>query len=206
MRSASDDGIVVVDVESPGTTLTAVAWKDVVVKKLTVHQYFERPETLSPEELAFGVAREPPMPSYEHQRAATRLMVLLHEHVEELGLGEICGPVDVVLDEGAALVVQPDILFVTSTRRFIIRERVWGAPDLVVELLSPGTARRDRTTKVNWYRAYGVSECWLVDPGQRTVQVFDLQSATPPRLFTETEAMRSYVLPHWRVSPAQFFD
>jgi Uma2 family endonuclease len=176
------------------------------MEKLTVHEYFERPETVKPEELASGVVREPPMPSYGHQLVATRLMVRLHEHVEQLGLGQVCGAVDVVLDPQAALVVQPDILFVTSARLGIIRERVWGAPDLVVEVLSPSTARRDRTTKLGWYRAHGVSECWLVDAGQRTVEVFDLQSTTPSRLFTETEAMRSHVLPHWRMFPGQCFD
>jgi Uma2 family endonuclease len=176
------------------------------MEKLTVHEYFEGPETVKPEELVSGVVREPPMPSYGHQLAATRLMVRLHEHVEQLGLGQVCGPVDVVLDPQAALVVQPDILFVTSARLGIIRERVWGAPDLVVEVLSPSTARRDRTTKLGWYRAHGVSECWLVDADQRTVEVFDLQSTTPSRLFTETEAMRSHVLPHWRMFPGQFFD
>src|SRR5262245_21323555 len=105
--------------------------------KLTVADYFELPETMSPMELVFGVVREPPAPRYGHQSLLTRLASLLHQHVTTHDLGHVAvAPVDVVLNEGASLVVQPDIVFVARPRLHIIRDRVWGPPDLVVEVLS----------------------------------------------------------------------
>ena len=174
--------------------------------KLSVVEYLDLEETLQPMELVYGtVVREPAMPSWTHQQVSLRLSALLQAHVEELGLGGVSPPVDVVLDVEAALVVQPDLVFVSNERRGIVRERVWGSPDLVVEILSPRTARHDRTVKLAWYRRYGVRECWLVDLRARTVEVVDLTSATPSRLFHGDEPVRSYVLPRWAVSPDRIF-
>jgi Uma2 family endonuclease len=87
-------------------------------------------------------------------------------------------PIDVVLDRDRGLVVQPDIVFVSTARHAIIRERIWGAPDLVVEVLSRRTALRDQTETLEWYRQYGVNECWFLDPKARTVEVVDCGSTT----------------------------
>jgi Uma2 family endonuclease len=173
--------------------------------KLGVVEYFDLEETTRPMELEYGVVREPPMPAFGHQLISARLTALLYAHVEEFGLGQLSSPVDVVLDAEAALVVQPDIVFVSNDRLAIVRERVWGAPDLVVEILSPWTARRDRTIKLAWYRQYGVRECWLVDPNRRTIEVVDLQSTTPSRQFTRADPIRSYVFPRWTVSVDRIF-
>lgn len=174
-------------------------------EKLSVVEYLELPETARPMELVYGVVREPPMPVWGHQLVSARLTALLHLHVEAHGLGQITSPVDVVLDMDTALVVQPDIVFISHDRLAIVRERVWGAPDLVVEILSSRTARCDRTVKLAWYGRYGVRECWLVDPKSRAIEVVDLQSMTPARRFTGAEPLRSYVLPRWTVSPDRIF-
>jgi len=174
--------------------------------KLSVVEYFDLDETLRPMELVYGmVVREPAMPSWDHQLVSARLTALLDTHVEERGIGRVSSPVDVVLDVEAALVVQPDVVFISNERRGIVRDRVWGAPDLAVEILSPRTARRDRTVKLAWYRQYGVRECWLVDHRARTVEVVDFTSMTPARLFIGDQPMRSYVLPRWKISPARLF-
>jgi len=173
--------------------------------KLTVHEYFEYPETVRPMELVYGFVREPAMPNYQHQRIATRLIVRLGTHVEQQGIGEVLAPMDVVLDEEAALVVQPDIVFISRDRLGIIRERIWGAPDLVVEILSPSTARRDRTIKLGWYRKYGVRECWLVDVRNHQVEVVEPQSTTPARMFRGPERLRAAVLPDWDIPVEQIF-
>ena len=82
-------------------------------------------------------------------------------------------PTDVVLSPES--VVQPDILFVSNERRGIITEaNVSGAPDLVVEILSPSTAERDRELKLTLYARYGVREYWIVDPDDETVEVMEL--------------------------------
>ncbi len=177
-------------------------------KPISTTEYFEGPESSRPMELVYGVAREPPAPSYGHQWIVTRLTVLLSAHVNERGLGQVCvSPVDVVLDEPGALVVQPDIIFVATHRLGIVRDRVWGAPDLVVEVTSAGTARRDRATKLPWYLRYGVRECWLVDARGAYVEVIvagDSNSGTRERrtTFTAGRHIESSVLPEWDLSPA----
>jgi Uma2 family endonuclease len=113
---------------------------------------------------------------------------------------------DVVLDSKEALVVQPDIIFIANDRLAIIKTRIWGAPDLVVEISSRSTARRDRTIKVGWYRQYGVRECWLIDVSTRAVEVIELQSTTPARMFSGEQLVRSAVLPDWAVPAEQIFD
>jgi Uma2 family endonuclease len=173
--------------------------------RLTVHDYFAQPETIRPMELVYGHVREPAMPSYEHQRTATRLLALLYAHVEQSRSGEVLSPMDVVLDEAAALVVQPDLVFVGRDRLDIIRDRIWGPPDLVVEILSPRTETRDRTTKVGWYRQYGVRECWLVNAKNQWVEVIELQSTTPARMYWGPQRLRSTVLPDWDVPVEQIF-
>ena len=88
-------------------------------------------------------------------------------------------PVDVVLDRDRALIVQPDVLFVSAARLSIIRDQVWGAPDLVAEVLSHSTKHRDRGEKLGWYRQYGVRECWLVDLYDDSVTVVDFTGSSP---------------------------
>jgi Uma2 family endonuclease len=179
-----------------------------IMKRISVAQYFRRPESLRPMELAYGVVREPPAPRYGHQSVVTRLTVLVDVYVRERGLGVVCvSPIDVVLDEGAALVVQPDLLFIARDRLSIVRSRIWGAPDLVVEVFSPRTATRDRTIKLGWYRRYGVRECWLVDPTRRRVEVheFTEQGTNAPRAYTGTTPMQSAVFPEWNTTALQIF-
>jgi hypothetical protein len=85
------------------------------------------------------------------------------------------------------------------------RDRIWGPPDLVVEIVSPHTERRDRTTKVGWYRNYGVRECWLITATHHWVEVIELQSTSPARLFWGPQRLRSTVLPDWDVPVQQIF-
>lgn len=175
---------------------------------MTVYEYFGLPEQMRPMELVYGVVREPPSPRYGHQSVVTRLTVVLDTYVREHSLGVVCvSPMDVVLDEAAALVVQPDVLFVSRARTSIIRERVWGAPDLTIEVLSAGTAARDRTVKMEWYRRYGVRECWLVDAQAKSIEVVMLgDSDHPPRVFAGDDVIQSAVLPDWGGTPASVFS
>jgi Uma2 family endonuclease len=122
-------------------------------------------------------------------------------------LGRVCvSPIDVVLDDERALVVQPDLVFVSRERTGIIQERLFGSPDLVVEVLSWGTARRDRTVKLGWYRQYGVRECWLIDPIAKQVDVFDFERSAEPRIFSEEASLQSSVLAGLEIPVASLFE
>ena len=112
-----------------------------------------------------------PAPNMKHQRVLQRLFRDLDRFTEEHGLGEVyVAPVDVVLSDTD--VVQPDVLFISRAREDrITDENVRGAPDLVIEILSPSTADRDRGYKHELYGRHGVLEYWVVDPVAETIAV-----------------------------------
>ncbi|HEX6244931.1 MAG TPA: Uma2 family endonuclease [Polyangiales bacterium] len=120
-------------------------------------------------ELLEGVLCVTPAPSTTHQRISRNLGFVLHRYVSERGLGEVLNaPIDVILDP--TTVVQPDLVFVAGARRGFISERgIEGAPDLVVEILSPSTAQRDRGIKQQLYAHFGVAHYWCVDPASSTL-------------------------------------
>ena len=146
--------------------------------RFTYRDYLLLPEG-DRRELIEGDFHVVPAPSIRHQTVAANLGTLLRELVRRNRLGIILwAPTDVVLSPET--VVQPDILFVSNERRGIITEpNVSGAPDLVVEILSPGTAERDRELKLNLYARYGVREYWIVDPEDETVEVMELGPEGP---------------------------
>jgi Uma2 family endonuclease len=173
------------------------ALDDGIVVLMTTKEYLRSYETNRPRELAYGFVREPPAPFFSHQQVVLKIGRLLADYVEARGLGQIgIAPLDVILDADRSLIVQPDVLFVSAGRTSIIRNQVWGAPDLVVEVLSPGSAAHDRTEKLGWYREYGVRECWLVDPAAEQTIVFAF-GGTPPQAQTIERAgtIQSTVLP-----------
>lgn len=115
-----------------------------------------------------------PSPTSRHQRIVTDIVTLLNSFVRSNHLGEVfVSPLDVLFAEGDYL--EPDILFLRAGRSGVVTDRgVEGAPDLVVEVLSPSTEARDRGIKLDRYRLYGVAEYWVVDPDARAVEVWDL--------------------------------
>lgn len=171
-----------------------------MARRITTREYFRMPESNRRAELVYGVLREPTAPSYRHQKAVGQVFELLKLHVQERRLGDVCvSPMDVVLDEEAGLIVQPDVIFISNERSSIIRNHIWGAPDLVVEVTSPTTEYRDRTIKLSWYRSYGVRECWLVYPSSRRVHVVDCATEIETS-FAGAGAIRSGVLPDLKVT------
>jgi Uma2 family endonuclease len=176
-------------------------------KRLSVEKYFQYPETHRRMELVFGVVREPPAPRWGHQSVVTRLVTLLDTYVRGEQLGRICvSPLDVILDAERALVVQPDVVFISTERLAIVRERVHGAPDLAIEVLSSGTALHDRTVKLEWYREYGVRESWLVDPVECAVEILNFESGVDRRrIFAGRAPVESHVLPGLTVPVGEFF-
>jgi len=108
------------------------------------------------------------------------LLVLLTNHCQIFSLGTVlCAPMDVWLTEKN--VFQPDLLFVATDRsRIISEDGVHGAPDLVVEILSPSSVRRDLGDKRTIYAREGVREYWVVEQPQRRVRVFSFARPSPP--------------------------
>src|SRR5262245_44417094 len=119
---------------------------------MTTDDYLYRTEeTNRIRELAAGRVREPPAPFWSDQALVLTVARLIGEHVEPRNLGCVAvAPVDVVLDRDRNLVLQPDVVFVSTARLSIIRDQVWGAPDLVVEVLSDSSRRYDCGPKLDW--------------------------------------------------------
>jgi Uma2 family endonuclease len=138
--------------------------------KFTVKDYMSIPEGKR-YQLLDGEMILAPSPNINHQRILSRHWRALEDFVAANWVGEaFLAPCDVILSDHD--VAQPDILFVSNARSEIVTEpNIQGAPDLVVEILSPGTATYDREYKQALYSLHGVREYWLVDPDAETVQV-----------------------------------
>jgi Uma2 family endonuclease len=148
-----------------------------------------------------------PTPSIAHQRASRDLAFLLMEHLRRTGKGELLmAPTGVRLDERSVL--EPDVLIVLRENAALVGTQVIdGPPDLVVEVLSPGTARRDLGIKREKYRSSGVPEYWIVDPANARVEVLVLENGDYVRLglFTRDDKLRSRILVDLEIALSEVF-
>ena len=148
------------------------------LSQITWHDVQQMPDNGNRYEAIAGELHVTPAPSVRHQQVSKRLERALYEIAEDTGAGEVLhAPVGVEFSstgEG----VQPDIVFASTARRDrIVEAGIRGAPDLVVEVLSPATATRDRGVKRKLYERQGVSEYWIVDPESEAVEVWTFGAA-----------------------------
>lgn len=141
--------------------------------KFTYDDYLNAPEDKR-YELLNGDLVALSSPEEFHQRVSILLGAKLVQFAVENRLGRIYhAPFDVVLSDMD--VVQPDLIFVSNERADIITPaNIQGAPDLVVEILSPSTATRDKTFKRSLYARHGITEYWMVDLTEKTITVLRL--------------------------------
>ena len=140
----------------------------------TEEEYFALPDTNRFMELSEGNLIMPPHPTHTHQHTVLRLAAAMYAFAQSQGLGTIqVAPMPVRLWPGK--IREPDIIFVAREHSDRIGEQFYGPPDMVVEVLSPGTWRVDRREKMVEYAQAGISEYWIVDPAARTVEVFILR-------------------------------
>jgi Uma2 family endonuclease len=143
----------------------------------TEADYFRLPETNKKIELSEGRLIITPSPTSQHQRIIFRLSNSLGNYILSHNLGEvIISPMDTRLWEGK--IRQPDIAFMSNDHLDRITEQLWGVPDLVVEILSEGTAKIDKEDKYLEYQRAGVQEYWIVDPFNQSVEVYTLKNGT----------------------------
>ncbi len=180
--------------------------------RFTYEDYKSLPESMEKRyELLDGEIMMVPSPSTKHQFVSRNLEFILHAFVQAHGLGSVLyAPIDVVLGEGEAReVVQPDIIFISRTREPIIAEpEVQGAPDLVIEVLSPGTERRDRGYKRHLYGRHGVAEYWIADPETQVIEVFRAQGAAFEcvQRCARDDSLESTLFPGLRVNLGEVFQ
>jgi len=142
-------------------------------KTYTYEDYRKLPEG-APYQLIGGMLIMTPAPSTHHQIISMKLEVKLASFVMERDLGLVLdAPLDVYFEESETY--QPDLVFIARERLSIIEpDKINGAPDLVIEILSPGTAYYDLRKKFKVYEKHGVREYWVVDPEEQSVEIYAL--------------------------------
>jgi Uma2 family endonuclease len=163
--------------------------------------YWQLPEG-EPVELIRGRFVVSPSPNVLHQTIVGILFELLLATAKKTGGKAILSPMDVILSDDTIL--QPDLLYIAKSRRQIIKQRVEGAPDLVIEIVS-GTSRRDRVEKLDLYAKYGVAEYWIVDPQSQHIEFLINESG---RFVVESPANDRYQsrrLPEIEIEIASFW-
>ena len=148
-----------------------------------------------------------PSPNTAHQTTSMKIGYRMFSFVEENDLGQVfSAPYDVLFSD--TQVVQPDLLFISNEREHIrTPANIQGAPDLIVEILSPSSVRRDWRYKRELYASHGVREYWIVDPVHRIVSVMLLQNGELKIVgaYTEGDTVTSSTLEGFSISLNEIF-
>lgn len=144
------------------------------VRRWTYEEY-SRLEDEQRFEIINGELLMSPAPDLWHQNWVGELYSILRDHIHATRLGKVfLSPVDVVLDPEN--IVQPDIVFIATPNEGIIQRRaIFGTPELLVEIISPSTVRRDRYVKRELYARFGVKEYWIGDPANKCLEILTLK-------------------------------
>ncbi len=157
------------------------------------------------------VFRMSPAPSSIHQEVATKLIIELGICLKHKNQCRIfSAPFDVRLTnkEGKESVVQPDLCIVCDSTK-IVERGCEGAPDLIVEVLSPSTAAKDLNEKYELYQENQVKEYWIVHPAEQSVLIYQLNDSngyTPSRLYSNQESISSKVFPEITLNLGEIFS
>ena len=148
-------------------------------------------------------------PGLSHQRVLGNIYAVLRDYLKQNAIGEVLLTPGVIFDEFNSAI--PDAVFISqqSRRQIGASERIMGAPELVIEVVSPGTenARRDRVAKRQLYGKHGVKEYWVADPENRSLEVYRLKRRTLALVKTliADDGVTSPVLPGFRCQASELF-
>jgi Uma2 family endonuclease len=170
--------------------------------RMSVDEFLELPDDGFKYELIDGVVVVSPRPRPWHQGVAIEVLAQLHQFLQTHPVGKAFMECDVHLGANAAgddLVYAPDVVFVRAERVKAMAEKLFGPPDLVVEVISRGSRRMDPITKRGDYERYGVGEYWIFDPQRAAMTFLRLQGAafteiTPGADSFASEAVSGFVL------------
>jgi Uma2 family endonuclease len=178
--------------------------------KLTYDDFVLFPDDGLRHELIDGEHYVTPSPNTKHQRVSYNLTLQLGKWLEQHPVGRLFfAPLDVVFSQSD--VVEPDLLYMSSARAAEIETtaNIRGVPELVVEIGSPSTRRRDETVKRSLYERAGVTEYWVVDPELDVIRVYRRDGerfARPQELSTEAgDVLTTPLLPGLDLALADIF-
>jgi len=178
--------------------------------KLTYEDFLQFPDDGRRHELIDGEHYVTPSPNTRHQRISGRLYLLIGNWLQEHPVGQLFyAPFDVVFSN--IDVVEPDLLYMSNERaaEVLTEKHVRGVPELVIEIASPGTRRRDETLKRRLYERSGVTEYWVVDPDVDVVRAYRLSGegfGRPVELSAEAgDVLTTALLPGLEIPLARVF-
>jgi len=147
-------------------------------------------------EVIDGLLYMSPAPTLDHQALISELLAQIHTHVKTSKMGKVfTSPIDVFLNTENAF--QPDIAFISNANSSILKKNgIYGAPDLVIEVLSQGTSKYDLTKKKSIYEKTGVKEYWVVDPKTKLAIGFCLKKNKYEEFMKEKGKVSSRLLKH----------
>ncbi|MBF0486853.1 MAG: Uma2 family endonuclease [Nitrospirae bacterium] len=149
-----------------------------------------------------------PSPFGKHQRIVFNLADIMRHYVIKSDLGEVClSPLDVILEDSTNR-LQPDIIFIRKENMAIFQDWIRGVPDMVCEIVSPGTYRKDTAVKREIYERYRVPEYWIVIPELLTIEILTIENN---RYITHSIAelegvVRSKIIDGLQVNIKDIFD
>jgi len=163
--------------------------------KLTYEDYLLLPDDGKRHEIINGEHYVNPAPNMKHQNTVMNLILSIAVFVRQKHLGRVyVAPGDVVLS--TVDILQPDLMFISNEREDLItRANVQGAPNLVVEVLSPSTRTVDATLKLQRYDRFGVDEYWLVDPDEQSVTIYRRRGERLEREESSGDSVETPLLP-----------
>jgi len=178
--------------------------------KFTYEDFLHFPDDGKRHELIDGEHYVTPSPNTKHQRIVGHLYFALVAYLRNSRAGEaFVAPFDVVFSD--LDIVEPDLLYISRERSTVLTDKhVRGAPDLVVEILSPGTRTTDEVTKRRLYERFGVSEYWVIDPELDTIAVYrrvqDAFVRVAELSAAHADLLTTPLLPGFSVTLAEVFE
>lgn len=155
-------------------------------KEWTADDYLLLGEIKTPCQLINGELIMSPAPNPEHQRISGKVFKILDKATQ--GTGEVFyAPIDLYMNEKN--VFQPDLVYLSDqNKKHLTARGIEGPPDIVVEIISPSNSYTDRNQKKDSYLAFKIKEYWIVDPGNRTIEIYTPEGGGDvPVSFVSTE-------------------
>lgn len=175
-------------------------------KEWTIEDYLLLGESNMPCQLINGELIMSPAPTPKHQRVARILFKLFDQILSNKG-EVFFSPIDLYVDNRN--VFQPDLIFIANHNKNVISERgIEGPVEIVVEIISPSNSYTDRNQKKDLYLKFKVGEYWIVDPGNKTIEIYTPSGGSAvPEFFASVEGeVRSVLYPELTVKLKQVFN
>ena len=149
-----------------------------------------------------------PAPTPLHQRIVGELFFALRTHFGNDGCSVFVAPFDVQIDDVDEYTIVQPYISIFCNKTHVGEKRAQGAPDLIIEVLSPSTALKDRNNKFNLYERTGVTEYWLADPHNKTIEVYGLLEGRyrKRQVFGHENSMSSFVFSELTIDLNKIFS